>query len=112
MRLWLLLLAACGGSETPASDAPSAGDAQPDGSGGLVSLDKTPTTYRETCDGSAALALSFTHFVDLNDENQVARVYERAKPAAPVQSIDLGPASPRRQRRISRMSRGSATACS
>jgi hypothetical protein len=87
----LLLLAACGGSETPAVDAPSADDAQPDG-GGLVSLDKTPTTYRETCDGSGALALSFTHFLDLNDENQVVRVYERAKPAAPVQMIDINPA--------------------
>ena len=93
MRAWfVVLLAGCGGSESPGTDAPSAGDAQPDGSGGLVELDKTPTTYRETCDGSGALALSFTHFLDLNDENQIVRIYERAKPAPPVQTIDINAA--------------------
>ena len=63
-------------------------DGAPD-SGGLVSLDPTPTTYRETCDGSGALALSFTYFVDINDENQGARIYQRAMPTAPIQTIDL-----------------------
>src|SRR5687768_2401324 len=91
MRVSLVVLAACGGSEAPAVDASSAGDAQPDG-GGLVSLDKTPTTYRGTCDGSGALALSFTHFLDLNDENQVVRIYERAKPAVPAQMLDINTA--------------------
>lgn len=83
MSRWLLLaLAACGGS-SGSRDAN-----EPDGSG-LVSLDKTPTSYRETCDGSGGLALSFTHFIDVNDEDEVARIYERAKPAAPVQQIAL-----------------------
>jgi hypothetical protein len=80
-----LFLAACGNS---AANPPGT-DAATDGAGGLVSLDPTPTTYRETCDGSGAIALSFTHFLDVNDENQGARIYQRAMPTAPVQTIDL-----------------------
>src|SRR5699024_2056849 len=88
MRGLLLVLAACGDSSSnPGLDGSLPGDGA-DG-GGLVSLEPTPTTYRETCDGSGALALSFTHFVDLNDENQGARVYQRAMATAPVQTIDL-----------------------
>jgi hypothetical protein len=89
--LWSVVLLGCGGGGAePAIDAPAGGDgADPDG---LVSLDKTPTTYRETCDGSGALALSFTHFIDVNDENQGVRVYERAKPTAPLQIIDISAA--------------------
>src|SRR5688572_7626309 len=99
MRSCLLLLAACGGSETPAIDAPGAGDAQPDG-GGLVSLDKTPTTYRGTCDGSGALALSFTHFLDLNDEKP-GRAHLRTREAggARADARHQHGAWPRRERR-------------
>jgi Protein of unknown function (DUF3616) len=92
MSRWLVLaLAACGGSSAaPAIDgAPTVdGGLDPDSST-LVSLDRTPTTYRETCDGSGGLALSFTHFVNVNDEDQTARIYERAKPATPVQSLAI-----------------------
>lgn len=69
-------------------DAPTA-DGTSDGG---ASLDKTPTTYKNTCDGSGALAVSFTYFIDVNDEDQVVRLYERAKPAAPVQAIDISAA--------------------
>jgi hypothetical protein len=91
MRRLLIAVAACGGaSDAPAIDATLVdGALDPDGSQ-LVPLDKTPTTYQGTCDGSGALALSFTHFLDLNDEDQVVRIYERAKPAGQVQSIDIG----------------------
>lgn len=81
----LLLLTACG---DPSNPADVDGSVTGDGSG-LVSLEPTPTTYRETCDGSGAVALSFTHFVDVNDENQGARIYQRAMPTAPVQTLDL-----------------------
>lgn len=87
-----LILVACGDSSSnpPGIDGSTDGTtADPDGSNGLVSLDPTPTTYRETCDGSGALALSFTHFLDVNDENQGARIYQRAMPTAPVQTVDL-----------------------
>ncbi len=86
----LVFMAACGDSSSQPIDGSTTDDANSgsDG-GGLVSLDPTPTTYRETCDGSGALALSFKHFVELNDEKQNARIYQRAIPTAPVQEIDL-----------------------
>lgn len=86
---WLVVLLGCGDSKTTAVDAPTGGDAADPDSAGLQSLDKTPTTYREACDGSDALALSFTHFIGINDENQGVRVYERAKATGPVQVIDI-----------------------
>ena len=84
----LLILAACGDSASnpPATDGPSGGV---DATDGLVSLEPGPTTYRETCDGSGVVALSFTHFIDVNDENQGARIYQRAVPTGPVQTLDL-----------------------
>jgi hypothetical protein len=86
--------AACSGSTpTPAPidpDAPPGDGAEPDAP--LRSLDPTPGTYRETCDGSGALALDFDHFLDLNDENQGARVFRRARDGAPLQTIDLSAA--------------------
>jgi hypothetical protein len=67
-----------------------------DGGGGEpdapVSLDPTPGTYREACDGSGAIALDFLHFLDVNDENQGARVYRRGADAAPVRTLDLSAA--------------------
>lgn len=88
----LLIVAACGdpSSNPPELDGSTTGDDASSDSGGLVSLDPGPTTYRETCDGSGAVALSFTHFLDVNDENQGARIYQRAMPTAPVQTIELG----------------------
>jgi Protein of unknown function (DUF3616) len=57
-----------------------------------VVLDKTPGTYRETCDGSGAIALDFQYFLDVNDENQGARVYRRGADAAPARTLDLSAA--------------------
>jgi Protein of unknown function (DUF3616) len=77
----LLVLAACGDpSSTPGIDG-SMTDAD-------SVVDPTSTTYRETCDGSGAVALGLTYFLDVNDENQGARIYQRAMPA-PIQTIDL-----------------------
>src|SRR5687767_2698384 len=90
--LLLVVLVGCGGSDSdsPVVDAPANDDSG--GDGGLVSLDKTPTTYRETCDGSGALALSLSHFIDVNDENQGVRVYQRAMATAPSQILDISQA--------------------
>ncbi len=84
--------AACGGSTS--APVPTDPDSRPPDDGAdpdapLRSLDPTPGTYRETCDGSGALALDFDHFLDLNDENQGARVFRRAQDGAPLRTIDL-----------------------
>ena len=85
--------AACTGALPPPSIDPDAppgdGTVEPDA---MVSLDPTPGTYRETCDGSGAVALDFQHFLDLNDENQGARVYRRAADGAPARTLDLSAA--------------------
>jgi hypothetical protein len=60
--------------------------------GGGPVLDPTPGTYRETCDGSGAVALDFTHFLNLDDENQTLRIYTRAASAGPVQTLDVSSA--------------------
>lgn len=86
-----LACAACTGASPPlAPDAPrSDGPADPDAP---VSLDPTPGTYRQTCDGSGAIALDLQHFLDLNDENQGARVYRRGADATPAHELDLSAA--------------------
>lgn len=82
-----LACAACSSSDPPVTpDGPPGEDAMPDAP--LV-LDPTPGTYRQTCDGSGAVALDFDHFLDLNDENQGARIYRRGADAVPVQEVDL-----------------------
>jgi hypothetical protein len=48
-----------------------------------------PGTYRETCDGSGAVALDSMHFLDVNDENQGLRIYTRATDGPPLQTFDL-----------------------
>lgn len=55
-------------------------------------LDPTPGSYQETCDGSGAIALDFTHFLDLSDEDQALRVYTRATRGGPIQQLDLSAA--------------------
>lgn len=89
----VLACAACGGqAPTIEPDAPR----EDGGVGGepdaAVSLEPTPGTYRETCDGSGAIALDFLHFLDVNDENQGARVYRRGADGPPVKTIDLSAA--------------------
>ena len=59
------------------------------GSGGGSTLDPTPGTYQQTCDGSGAIAVDFGHFLDLSDEDQVVRIFTRAASAAPVQQLDI-----------------------
>ena len=84
--------AACDGSPAPGDpDARPTGDGAPNPDA-TVSLDPTPGIYRETCDGSGAIALDFQHFLDVNDENQGARVYRRATDGAPARTIDLSAA--------------------
>lgn len=87
MRQWLLaVLAGCGGGGEPAAiDAPTADVAVDAGP-------PSPTTYRETCDGSGAIALTGSLFLDVNDENQSARIYEHGVASGPLQSIDLATA--------------------
>lgn len=48
--------------------------------------------YRETCDGSAAIALDATHFASFSDEDQTLRIYTRGSDAAPLQQLDLSAA--------------------
>jgi hypothetical protein len=86
-----LVLAACGDSgSSPGIDSSVPDDVtESTDAGPLVSLDPTPSTYRGTCDGSAALALGQLHFIDLNDENQGGRIYQRGMSTQPSQVIDL-----------------------
>ena len=71
---------------------PNDGDTTgPDGAA-TRSLDPTPGKYLQTCDGSGGVAIDFTHFLDLNDENQGVRIYERAKKAPPVKQLDVSTA--------------------
>lgn len=52
----------------------------------------TPGTYRGTCDGSGAVALDHTHFIDLNDEDQTLRVYTQGVSGTPAQSLAINTA--------------------
>jgi len=63
---------------------------QPRGTGPV--LDPTPGTYQQTCDGSGAVAIDFTHFLDLDDEDQALRIYTRAASAGPIQQLDISAA--------------------
>jgi hypothetical protein len=85
---WIVVVGCSGGEPSASIDGSVGGDDGSPGDGAL-SLDPTPGTYRETCDGSGALAIDFLHFLDVNDENQGARIYKRATAAAPVQELDL-----------------------
>ena len=76
-----------GGGGGGGSDAGGGG-----GDAAVVSLDPTPGRYRGACDGSGAVALGFTHFLSLSDEDQVARVYARGAAGSPVQTFQLASA--------------------
>ncbi len=69
-------LAACSdpGTQAPGIDAPAG---------------TTGGTFRQTCDGSAGVALDATHFLDLDDNDQGARIYTRGVDGAPVQTFEL-----------------------
>ncbi|HTE46330.1 MAG TPA: DUF3616 domain-containing protein [Gemmatimonadaceae bacterium] len=54
-----------------------------------LTLDPTPGKYLETCDGSGGVAIGVNHFLDVNDENQGVRIYERGKNAGPVKQLDV-----------------------
>lgn len=55
-----------------------------------VSTGPVASTYAQTCDGSAGIALDATHFVNFSDEDQVLRIYARGGGTqAPVQTIDI-----------------------
>lgn len=59
------------------------------GGGGEVTLDPTPGNYKGTCDGSLAVGLDGTYFLDGNDENQTLRIYKRGANATPAQSKEI-----------------------
>lgn len=93
MRLvaWIpLALAACGGGDDEVR--PDSGVSDTD-AGADSAMDVTgPGVYRETCDGSGAIALDPFHFADVNDEDQVLRVYKRGMDAGPVQTFNMNAA--------------------
>jgi hypothetical protein len=55
----------------------------------LVSLPIGVGHYRGACDGSAAVALDFDHFVEFSDEDQLARFYDRGATQQATQTVDL-----------------------
>jgi hypothetical protein len=71
---------------TPESDA---GQPEQDAGGGEITLDPTPGNYQGTCDGSLAVALDATHFLDGNDEDQTFAVFTRGKNGAAEQTLDI-----------------------
>jgi hypothetical protein len=91
--LCLGLLAACV-TEHPRGrhhpDAPDAPPPPPDApADALVSLPLGVGHYRGQCDGSAGIALDFTHFITLSDEDQRARTYERGASGDALSTVDL-----------------------
>jgi hypothetical protein len=59
------------------------------GAGGQVTLDPTPGSYLQTCDGSLGVMIDATHFLDGNDETQAMRLYVRGATGGPLQTIDI-----------------------
>src|ERR1044071_9838387 len=82
-----LLAAACGSGPAALPDTPSPPiDAPPDAP---LALPDGVGHYRGACDGSAAVALDFDHFVEFSDEDQLARFYDRGATQAATQTLDL-----------------------
>ena len=50
-----------------------------------------PLVFKDTCDASAASALSDDLFVVANDEDNLLRFYRMSRPGKPVQTFDLRP---------------------
>lgn len=69
---------------TSEDGAPSEDMAMP-----LVVLDKTPGNYQGGCDGSGGVAIDATHFLDVNDEDQQVRIYQRGANATAVATVDV-----------------------
>jgi hypothetical protein len=61
----------------------------PGGSGGAATA---PTTYRMSCDGSMAVMIDATHFLDGNDEQQGMRLYTRGTGGTPLFTFDVSSA--------------------
>ena len=55
-------------------------------------VDPTPVSYRLTCDGSMAVMIDDTHFLDGNDEQQGMRLYTRGVAGSPLATIDISSA--------------------
>ncbi|WP_437281599.1 DUF3616 domain-containing protein [Sorangium sp. So ce375] len=70
----------------PASSYAGAPDSGRSAGSGLV---QTPGTYRGKCDGSAAVSIDGTHFLNFNDENQQIQVYTQGANATPLQQLDV-----------------------
>lgn len=62
---------------------------QPDAPPSTTTLDPTPGTYRQACDGSGGIALDFTHFLVLADDDQALRVYTRGADGPPTSELDV-----------------------
>ena len=62
------------------------------GSAGEITLDPTPGSYKQTCDGSFGVMIDATHFLDGNDENQGMRLYTRGANANALQTLDISSA--------------------
>ena len=77
-----------GASGSGPAGASGAGTAGAAGSG-ETRLDPTPGSYRLTCDGSMAVMIDATHFLDGNDEQQEMRLYTRGATGTPLATIDI-----------------------
>lgn len=84
---WLFAVAACGSGQGARPDAAPGDTAEPPDA--LVSLPIGVGHYHGACDGSAAVALDFDHFVEFSDEDQLARFYDRGATQPPTQIVDL-----------------------
>lgn len=76
--------------ELSGADAGTGGGGSPDAGTGVGAPDAG--TYRGTCDGSGGVWIDATHFLNLNDEGQVARIFAQGQNASAVQSKDLSSA--------------------
>jgi hypothetical protein len=78
-----------GGGGAAAGSGGAAGSSGGGGAGGEITLDPTAGSYLQTCDGSLAVTLDATHFLDGNDEEQGLRIYTRGANAGPQATIDV-----------------------
>jgi len=56
---------------------------------GETTLDPTPGSYRQICDGSFGVMIDATHFLDGDDEEQGMRLYTRGATGDPLTTIDV-----------------------